>query len=140
MDVDRTLVAVSSLSPKTEVYSKFTALTIKGSNFTDCVNCILAYDDGRTQLLLLMSGTVPINYRGATYNIPIDVWVPRLYPREPPIVYVRPTNEMLIRKGKNVDPSGRVGGEYVERWERKWEVSEQVICSGSNIKSANVMI
>jgi ESCRT-I complex subunit TSG101 len=82
-----------------------------------------AYDDGRTQLLLLLSGTIPINYRNATYNIPMDLWVPRLYPREPPIAYVRPTNDMLIRKSNNVDPSGRVGGTYLEVWQRKWEVS-----------------
>ena len=86
----------------------------------------LAYDDGRTQLLLLLSGTIPIQYRGATYNIPMDIWVPRGYPREPPILYVRPTVDMLVRKSKNVDVSGRVGGEYMERWERKWEVSEGV--------------
>jgi hypothetical protein len=30
---------------------------------------------------------------------------------------------MLIRKSKEVEPSGKVGGDMVEMWERKWEVS-----------------
>lgn len=100
--MDKVLVAVSSLSPKTEVFT---------------------YDDGRTQLLLIMSGTIPIQFRNATYNIPVDIWVPRTYPREPPIVYVRPTSTMLVRKGRNVDVSGKVGGDYLQHWEKKWEVS-----------------
>lgn len=83
---------------------------------------LTAYDDGRTVLLLILSGTIPIEYRTATYNIPVDIWIPRQYPREPPITYVRPTNDMLIRKSINVDPSGRVQIEYLQRWERKWEV------------------
>ncbi|UZJ55349.1 hypothetical protein CBS101457_004669 [Exobasidium rhododendri] len=99
-DVNRTVIAVSSLSPKTEVYT---------------------YDDGRTQLLLILTGTIPINFRNASYNIPMEIWVPRLYPREAPIAYVRPTNDMLIRKSKNVDVSGRMGGDYLARWEKKWE-------------------
>lgn len=99
-DVDRTLLAVSSLAPKTEVYT---------------------YDDGRTQLLLVLTGTIPINFRSATYNIPMALWVPRPYPREPPLAYVTPTNDMLVRKGKHVDLSGRVGGAYLEQWQRKWE-------------------
>ncbi|PWN92851.1 UEV-domain-containing protein [Acaromyces ingoldii] len=101
-DVDRTLMAVSSLSPKTEVYT---------------------YDDGRTQLLLVLEGTIPVGYRGATYNIPVAYWIPRMYPREAPIAYVTPTADMLVRKGKHVDVSGKVGGPYLERWEKKWEAS-----------------
>lgn len=99
-DVDRTLIANSSLSPKTEVYT---------------------YDDGRSQLLLVLTGTVPMQYRAATYNIPVAFWIPRSYPKQHPLAYVTPTNDMLVRKGRHVDLSGRIGGEYLERWQRKWE-------------------
>jgi hypothetical protein len=30
---------------------------------------------------------------------------------------------MSIRKSKEVEPSGKVGGDMIEMWERKWEVS-----------------
>lgn len=99
-DVDRTLIANSSLSPKTEVYT---------------------YDDGRSQLLLVLTGTIPMQFRSTTYNIPVAFWIPRSYPKQHPLAYVTPTNEMLVRKGKHVDLSGRIGGDYLERWQRKWE-------------------
>ncbi len=87
-DVDRALIAVSSLSPKTEVFT---------------------FNDGRTQLLLTLEGTVPVEFRNTTYNIPVAYWIPRDYPREPPMAFVAPTPDMAIRKGPNVDPSGEIG-------------------------------
>lgn len=55
----------------------------------------------------------------------MSFWIPRAYPQEPPIAYVTPTAEMLVRKGRYVDVSGKVSGPYMEAWERKWEASEQ---------------
>ncbi|GAC76194.1 vacuolar sorting protein [Moesziomyces antarcticus T-34] len=99
-DVDRALIAVSSLSPKTEVFT---------------------FNDGRTQLLLTLEGTVPVEFRNTTYNIPVAYWIPRDYPREPPMAFVAPTPDMAIRKGPNVDPSGEIGGNYIARWRSKPE-------------------
>jgi len=84
---------------------------------------VAAYDSGQTHLLLQLHGTIPISYRSQTYHIPIIVWFPLEYPRRPPIAYVNPTKDMLIRKSKEVEPSGKVGGDMVDMWERKWEVS-----------------
>jgi ESCRT-I complex subunit TSG101 len=83
----------------------------------------LAYDDGRTQLLLCLHGVLPISFRGASYNIPIAVWVTKEYPRQPPIVYVVPTQDMLVRPSKHVDVSGQCKIEYIQHWEKKSEVS-----------------
>ncbi|SPO23590.1 related to Tumor susceptibility gene 101 protein [Ustilago trichophora] len=99
-DVDRALIAVSSLSPKTEVFT---------------------FNDGRTQLLLTLDGTIPVEFRNTTYNIPVAYWIPQHYPREPPMAFVAPTPDMAIRKGPNVDPSGEIGGEYLARWRSKPE-------------------
>ncbi|UTT92209.1 hypothetical protein NDA17_004088 [Ustilago hordei] len=99
-DVDRALIAVSSLSPKTEVFT---------------------FNDGRTQLLLNLEGTIPVEFRNSTYNIPVAYWIPRGYPREPPMAFVAPTPDMAIRKGPNVDPSGEIGGDYLARWRSKPE-------------------
>ena len=81
-----------------------------------------AYDDGRTQLLLCLHGLLPITFRGASYNIPIAVWLTREYPQRPPIAYVVPTSDMLVRAGKYIDPSGKSEIEYVLNWQRKSEV------------------
>ena len=81
-----------------------------------------AFDDGRTQLLLCLHGLLPISFRGTAYNIPIAVWLTLDYPRRPPLVYVVPTNDMLVRAGPHVDPSGLCSIEYMRFWERKPEV------------------
>lgn len=83
----------------------------------------LAYNTGQTALLLLLHGTLPISYRGATYQIPLHVWVPHEYPRNAPLAFVVPTKEMAVRKGKEVEPDGQVREEVVDQWWRSWEVS-----------------
>ncbi|KAI0336448.1 UEV-domain-containing protein [Cubamyces sp. BRFM 1775] len=97
---DAVLARHPTIRPKTDVYT---------------------YDDGRTQLLLCLHGLLPIVFRGASYNIPIAVWVPREYPRSPPIAYVVPTSDMLVRPGPDMDTSGRCLIDYVRNWERKCE-------------------
>ncbi|KII88560.1 hypothetical protein PLICRDRAFT_698920 [Plicaturopsis crispa FD-325 SS-3] len=99
-DIDAALGRYPTLRPKSDVY---------------------IYDDGRTQLLLCVHGLLPITYRRASYNIPIAIWITREYPRQPPIAYVVPTNDMLVKAGKYVEVSGRCVVEYIQHWERKSE-------------------
>ncbi|KAF7294965.1 UEV-domain-containing protein [Mycena indigotica] len=98
--IDAALTRYPSLRPKADIYT---------------------YDDGRTQLLLCLHGLLPITYRAASYNIPIAVWIPRTYPREPPLPYVVPTADMLVKAGPNLDVSGRSSIDYVQHWARKHE-------------------
>ncbi|TFK76483.1 UEV-domain-containing protein [Pluteus cervinus] len=99
-DIDHVLAAFQNIRPKSDIYT---------------------YDDGRTQLLLCLHGLLPILYRNASYNIPIAIWITRDYPRQPPIVYVVPTGEMLVKPGNHVDVSGKSNIEYMQNWERKSE-------------------
>ncbi|KAK2466951.1 hypothetical protein APHAL10511_001209 [Amanita phalloides] len=99
-DIDAVLSRFSSLRPKTDVYT---------------------YDDGRTQLLLCLHGVLPITFRTVSYNIPMALWIPRDYPKLPPITYVVPTNDMLVKPSIYVDVSGRCNLEYLRNWERKSE-------------------
>ncbi|RMZ52781.1 hypothetical protein APUTEX25_000900 [Auxenochlorella protothecoides] len=51
------------------------------------------------------------------YNIPVAVWLPEQFPLAPPIVYVVPTPDMMIKPGHSVvDPSGSVASLYLENW------------------------
>ncbi|KAF5380843.1 hypothetical protein D9615_003922 [Tricholomella constricta] len=116
-DIDSVLSRFPTLRPKSDVYS-----SVLLSNFISPLNNLrLAYDDGRTQLLLCVHGLLPISFRGASYNIPIATWVTRDYPREPPIAYVVPTNDMLVKAGKYIDVSGRCDIEFLQHWARKSE-------------------
>ncbi|KIK95890.1 hypothetical protein PAXRUDRAFT_32729 [Paxillus rubicundulus Ve08.2h10] len=100
LDTDAALSRFATLRPKSDVYT---------------------YDDGRTQLLLCVHGLLPISFGGSSYNIPIAVWVTREYPRHPPITYVVPTLDMLVRPSKYVDVSGRCNIQYIQEWQRKSE-------------------
>ncbi|KDQ60859.1 hypothetical protein JAAARDRAFT_190995 [Jaapia argillacea MUCL 33604] len=99
-DVNLVLSRYPTIRPKTDVYT---------------------YDDGRTQLLLCIHGLLPIIFRQNAYNIPVAVWITHEYPRQPPIAYVVPTGDMLVKSGKYMDISGRCGLPYLRDWERKSE-------------------
>lgn len=89
-----------------------------------------AYDDGRTELLLCIHGLLPISYRGASYHIPIALWIPRDHPRTPPIAYVVPTNDMLVRTSPHLEHSGRCSIGYQDDWQRKPEVRRSFLVAG----------
>ncbi|KAL5490480.1 STP22 [Sanghuangporus weigelae] len=99
-DVLAALDRYPSLRPKTDVYT---------------------FDDGRTQLLLCVHGLLPITFRSASYNIPIAIWLVLSYPADPPLVYVVPTSDMLVRPSAQVDHSGKCSIDYITNWHRKPE-------------------
>lgn len=89
--------------------------------------CLAAHDDGRLELLLSLSGVLPVPVRGTVYNCPVALWLPLDFPGSPPIVLVLPTATLKIRVGPSVDPAGRVTGGYIDGWQRKAEVSQSWI-------------
>ncbi|RDA95561.1 hypothetical protein CP533_1201 [Ophiocordyceps camponoti-saundersi (nom. inval.)] len=101
-DVARVLNRHATLAPRTDVHTFF---------------------DGTSALLLHLSGTIPVVFRGSTYRFPLSIWVPHAYPREPPLVYVTPTQSMVVRPGQHVDPQGQVYHPYLARWSDFWDKS-----------------
>ncbi|TPX64834.1 hypothetical protein SpCBS45565_g05586 [Spizellomyces sp. 'palustris'] len=101
-DADTVLVNFNGLAPKTDTYT---------------------HEDGRTVVLLCLHGTIPIKFRGVTYNIPIAAWVPYTYPAQPPICFVTPTSSMLVRASKHVDLSGKIYHPYLAYWHMNSEES-----------------
>ena len=81
----------------------------------------IAYNYGRTELLLCIHGTVPITYLSNPYNIPVAFWIPIEYPHHPPIPYVKPTANMVVREGKHVDKSGLCYHPYRSEWRHDGE-------------------
>ncbi|KAI8147985.1 UEV domain-containing protein [Fennellomyces sp. T-0311] len=95
-DVDAVLTTYISLKPEMNTFT---------------------YNDGNTQLLLCLYGTIPITYRSIPYNIPVAFWIPSEYPQHPPIPFVKPTANMLVREGKHVDKSGLCYHPYRSSWQ-----------------------
>ncbi|KAK9055900.1 hypothetical protein SSX86_026987 [Deinandra increscens subsp. villosa] len=78
---------------------------------------IFTHNDGRSVNLLQSDGTVPMLYQNVTYNIPVVIWLMESYPRHPPIVFVNPTRDMIIkRQHAFVNPSGLVSIPYLQNW------------------------
>ncbi|XP_076936185.1 protein ELC-like isoform X2 [Bidens hawaiensis] len=75
------------------------------------------HNDGRTLNLLQSDGTVPILFQNVTYNIPVVIWLMESYPRHPPLVFVNPTRDMVIKRNHPfVNPSGLVSIPYLQNW------------------------
>ncbi|KAG9595222.1 UEV-domain-containing protein, partial [Aureobasidium melanogenum] len=91
------LSAYPSLSPRTDVYT---------------------YNTGQPALLLRLSGTLPVNFRGTVYRFPVTIWLPHAYPMDPEgiMVYVIPGEGMAIRPGQHVSVDGRVYHPYLRDW------------------------
>lgn len=74
------------------------------------------FDTGLSKDLIYIEGTIPVNFRDVTYNIPIGIFVSDRHPFEAPICYVRPTKDMMIKTSIHVDASGRVYMPYLSEW------------------------
>ncbi|XP_071488150.1 tumor susceptibility gene 101 protein-like [Diadema antillarum] len=74
------------------------------------------FNDGSRKELLCVDGTIPVLYKGNTYNIPVCIWILESHPHNPPLCFVRPTHNMLIKPSKHVDANGRVYLPYLHDW------------------------
>jgi ESCRT-I complex subunit TSG101 len=73
-------------------------------------------------LLVHMVGVLPVSFRGQTYRFPIALWIPHAYPYEAPMIYVMPTNDMIVRPGQHVSGDGKVYHPYLALWREAWDV------------------
>ncbi|TFA99618.1 Tumor susceptibility gene 101 protein [Trichoderma ghanense] len=101
-DVATVLARYPTLAPRTDVHT---------------------FPNGASALLLHLKGTIPVLFRGAAYRFPVSIWVPHAYPREAPLVYVTPTDTMMVRPGQHVDPQGQVYHPYLAGWVDFWDKS-----------------
>jgi ESCRT-I complex subunit TSG101 len=77
----------------------------------------LVTNDGQSFLLVALNGTIPIHFRSNQYNIPLEIFLMKDYPRTPPIAFVRPTATMEVRqKHRHVDSSGQCYTSYLHHW------------------------
>eukprot|EP00569_Conticribra_weissflogii_P004966 CAMPEP_0171333688 /NCGR_PEP_ID=MMETSP0878-20121228/4156_1 /TAXON_ID=67004 /ORGANISM="Thalassiosira weissflogii, Strain CCMP1336" /LENGTH=546 /DNA_ID=CAMNT_0011834657 /DNA_START=113 /DNA_END=1753 /DNA_ORIENTATION=+ len=70
-----------------------------------------------TRPVVMLSGILPVFYQGEQYNIPVDNYLPPRYPRDAPVVFVRPVAGMAIYQGhRHVGLDGRVYMPYLSEW------------------------
>lgn len=96
--------------------------TLALAGLTLSPRCLTAYDDGRVELLIQLTGVLPVTIYQSTYHCPVSLWLPLDFPLKPPMVFVLPSASLAVKPGPNVDPSGKVSMQYLEQWARKPEV------------------
>ena len=86
-------------------------------NFTDLrPSRDVFQSNGQSRDMVNLKGTIPVFYKGTTYNIPICLYLDRQHPHQPPICLVKPTDAMSVRVGDHVDEDGRVTLPYQREW------------------------
>uniref|UniRef100_A0A7E5A0A2 UEV domain-containing protein n=1 Tax=Panagrellus redivivus TaxID=6233 RepID=A0A7E5A0A2_PANRE len=94
-DVKLTLSEFTDLNPGPELYT---------------------FPDKTRRNVLALTGTIPINYKGNRYHIPVALHLMDNHPYAPPFVHVKPTPQMAIRESEHVDHTGRVFLPYLNEW------------------------
>lgn len=77
---------------------------------------VSAFNDGTPIELVNLTGTIPVRYRTALYNIPICIWIMDTHPKNAPLCYVKPTADMSIKVSMYVDQNGKIYLPYLHDW------------------------
>jgi len=98
----------------------------------DILNAIRAYEDlhpeesqfvsdetGIQTTILCLVGTIPVSYKGSSYNIPILIQLLHGHPHQAPLVFVKPTSTMVIKPSRHVDDKGRVYLPLLTEWQKQ---------------------
>jgi ubiquitin-protein ligase len=67
-------------------------------------------------LLLCIDGLLPIHFRNNNYKIPVAIWIPQDYPQSPPMVFVTPRKDMIVKPSRNVDANGKCYHPNLANW------------------------
>ncbi|XP_040000878.1 E3 ubiquitin-protein ligase RNF31-like [Xiphias gladius] len=67
--------------------------------------------------LVYLTGTVPVNYEGSEYNIPVCIWLHETHPMSRPRCYICPSVSMVINPScPYVDASGNISLDGLKNW------------------------
>jgi len=87
-------------------------------NFPDLsADCeMFSFPNGLKQMAFRLKGTIPVMYKGVSYNIPIALYLWDTHPYYAPLCFVCPTAEMVVKDSPTVDKSGKVYLPYLNEW------------------------
>ncbi|CAH0696038.1 unnamed protein product [Spodoptera exigua] len=85
------------------------------------------FNNGARKDLLNLEGTIPVNYKGAYYNIPVCIWLMDTHPQNAPLCFVKPTSDMSIKVSKYVDSNGKVYLPYLHEWTQNGSTLQKLI-------------
>lgn len=85
------------------------------------------FNNGTRKDLINLEGTIPVNYKGAYYNIPVCIWLMDTHPQNAPLCFVKPTPDMSIKVSKYVDSNGKVYLPFLHEWNQSGSTLQKLI-------------
>lgn len=68
------------------------------------------------QLLLCLFGSMTCAFQGGQFTFTVEIWLPRTFPFQAPLVFVVPSSSQRLRQSALVDHAGRVLHSYLSYW------------------------
>ncbi|KAL3945748.1 MAG: hypothetical protein SGBAC_000135 [Bacillariaceae sp.] len=98
----------------------------------------LVENNGDTSNCLVLQGTIAIVFRGQTYQLLVDVFLPPGYPRRPPVSYLRLAPNMYLKENHpHVGSDGMVYLPYTHEWNPRTHSLIEKIVAMSSVFSAD---
>ena len=96
-------------------------------------------DNGDASNCLVLQGTIAIVFRGSTYQLLVDIYLPAGYPTRPPISYIRLANPNMYLKENHphVGRDGMVYMPYTHEWNSRTHSLIEMVVAMSSIFSAD---
>lgn len=107
-----------------------------GSNLVPIV-AEMYENNGNKSNVLVLQGTIAIHFRGKTYQILVDQYLPPGYPNRPPIPFVRLAPNMYLKENhRHVGSDGKVYLPYLHEWRNTTHNLVELVVAMSSVFSA----
>ena len=98
----------------------------------------LVENNGEVSHCLVLQGTIAMHFRGNTYQLLIDLYLPPGYPHRPPVSYVRLTENMYLKENHmHVGSDGKVYLPYLHEWNIRTHNLVELVVAMSSVFSAD---
>jgi ESCRT-I complex subunit TSG101 len=93
---------------------------------------------GSDAAVLVLQGTIAMRFRGTTYQLLVDIYIPSPYPNRPPICYVRLAPNMYLKDNhRHVGTDGKVYLPYLHEWNKSTHNLVELVVAMSSVFSAD---
>jgi len=98
----------------------------------------LVENNGNSSHCLVLQGTIGIVFRGTTYQLLVDIYLPSGYPIRPPVSFVRlAKNQYLKENHPHVGSDGTVYLPYTHEWNPRTHSLIEMVVAMSSVFSAD---
>jgi ESCRT-I complex subunit TSG101 len=98
----------------------------------------LVENNGDSSHCLVLQGTIGIVFRGQTYQLLVDIYLPPGYPIRPPVSYVRLATNMYLKENHpHVGSDGMVYLPYTHEWNPRSHTLIEMVVAMSSVFSAD---